>query len=243
MDFFSGKNILITGHTGFKGTWLCEILKQAGANITGYSLGPKQNSLYNIVKSETNLCSYIADIRNYEKLREVFFETKPEIVIHLAAQPLVLDSYEQPLYTFEANIMGTVNLLDCIRQSDTVRSVVIITTDKVYHNIERSHGYKEADFLGGKDPYSASKACVELAVKSYKASFLEAKNIAISAARAGNVIGGGDISGNRIIPDCVRAATAKEKMCNLSVSLSNVAPIGRGPYIAAFRFTNSSPFT
>jgi CDP-glucose 4,6-dehydratase len=189
-EFWRDRRVFVTGHTGFKGGWLCEILRLLGARITGYSLDAP------------------GDIRDLALLKRAFDEAEPEIVFHLAAQPIVLESYERPAYTFEANVQGTVNLLECIRQSDCVRSAVIITTDKVYRNNEWAYGYRENDALGGNDPYSASKACAELVTESYAASFLRQRGIAASTARAGNVIGGGDVAPNRIIPDCIRAAKA-----------------------------------
>ena len=206
MNFFKNKSIFLTGHTGFKGAWLCEILKILESKVTGYALEPKPGSLFEVIKGEQRMQSVIGDIRDRDHLLNAFTESRPEIVFHLAAQPLVLDSYKLPAYTFETNVMGTVNLLECVRQSDTVRSVVIVTTDKVYQNLENNQGYKENDKLGGHDPYSSSKACTELVAESYSASFLKENNIPLSTARAGNVIGGGDTSENRIIPDCVRAA-------------------------------------
>lgn len=205
---FSGRSIFITGHTGFKGAWLCQILKQAGAVVTGYALTPETDGVFECVSGENGMTSVIGDVRNYTKLYETFERSKPEIVFHLAAQPLVLESYARPEYTFETNIMGTVNLLECVRQSDSVKSVVIITTDKVYRNNEQEQGYREFDVLGGRDPYSASKSCVELISEAYSSSFLFSKKIPLTTVRAGNVIGGGDISINRIIPDCVRAAVS-----------------------------------
>lgn len=209
-DFYKGKKVLVTGHTGFKGTWLCKILTMADAEVTGYGLTSptaEGTKIFNqVVASEIN--SVIGDIRDAEKMQSVFEEVKPELVIHLAAQPIVLESYRDPVGTYETNVMGTVNLLECVRQSDSVRSVVNVTTDKVYENKEWPWGYRENEPLKGYDPYSNSKSCSELVTYSYVQSFLQAKGIAVSTARAGNVIGGGDFSPNRIIPDCVRAAFA-----------------------------------
>lgn len=210
LEFFRGKSVFVTGHTGFKGAWLCHVLKRAGARVTGYALAPENGALFEVISVDNGMSSVIGDIRDIEGLTSAFRSAQPEIVFHLAAQPLVLDSYEQPVYTFETNVIGTANLLECVRENDSVRSVVIITTDKVYKNREWSYGYREIDELGGSDPYSASKACAELVVESYRLSFLQKKGIPVSTARAGNVIGGGDISANRIIPDCVRAAKRNE---------------------------------
>ena len=206
LDFYKGKKVLVTGHTGFKGSWLCRILVNAGAVVTGYSLNPPTNpSLFEIAGLEDKMNSVIGDIRDYEHLYKVFKETKPEIVIHLAAQPIVRDSYKDPKYTYETNVMGTVNLLECVRHFPCVKSVLNVTTDKVYHNNEWCWGYREDEPLDGYDPYSNSKSCSELVTHSYKSSFFDGKDIAISTARAGNVIGGGDFANDRIIPDCVRA--------------------------------------
>lgn len=210
LAFFQGKPVFVTGHTGFKGAWLCQILKQTGADVIGYALAPEADSLFNAVSGETGMMSIIGDVRDYSNLSAVFKDANPEIVFHLAAQPLVLESYTRPAYTFETNMMGTVNLLECIRQSDSVQSVVIITTDKVYRNHEQIQGYREADTLGGHDPYSTSKACVELISEAYTASFLRNAKIPLTTVRAGNVIGGGDVSQNRIIPDCVRSSVRGE---------------------------------
>jgi CDP-glucose 4,6-dehydratase len=207
-SFWNKKRVFITGHTGFKGSWLCQILKNAGANVFGYALDPVDRGIFKTASIADGLNSRIADIRNSDELTKAFNEANPDIVFHLAAQPIVLESYERPAYTFGTNVMGTVNLLECIRKSENVRSVVIVTTDKVYKNTECSRGYCEADELGGNDPYAASKACVEIVAESYRLSFLH--DISLSTVRAGNVIGGGDVSANRIIPDCVRAALRKE---------------------------------
>ncbi len=211
LDFYKGKRVFVTGHTGFKGSWLVKILTHAGADVTGYALEPPTNpNLFSIIGVEDQIHSVIGDIRDYDRLREAFQEANPELVFHLAAQPIVLTSYEQPRYTYETNVMGTVNLLECVRQSDSVRSVLNVTTDKVYHNNEWCWGYRENEPLDGFDPYSNSKSCSELVTHSYKSSFFDKKGIAVSTARAGNVIGGGDFADNRIIPDCVRAAMAKQ---------------------------------
>jgi CDP-glucose 4,6-dehydratase len=209
-DFYRSKSIFITGHTGFKGAWLCRILQSAGAHITGYALEPEIGAIFNEVIDLGALNSVINDIRDFRLLKKAFDEAQPEIVFHLAAQPLVLDAYEQPAYTFETNVQGTVNLLECVRLCDCVRSVVVVTTDKVYRNIEKAQGYQEEDTLGGNEPYSASKACAEFAANAYAESFLFNRGVALSTARAGNVIGGGDIAGNRIIPDCIRSAKRSE---------------------------------
>lgn len=211
LSFYKGKKVFITGHTGFKGSWLSKILVMAGAEVTGYALNPPTNpNLFDIAGLEGKMTSVIGDIRDFDKLSEAFAKAEPDIVFHLAAQPIVLTSYEQPRYTYETNVMGTVNILECARQSETVKSVLNVTTDKVYKNNEWCWGYRENEPLDGYDPYSNSKSCSELVTHSYKASFFDNSDIAVSTARAGNVIGGGDFADNRIIPDCVRASMKKE---------------------------------
>lgn len=206
ISFYKGKRVFVTGHTGFKGAWLCKILIDAGAAVTGYALdSPTDPSLFKLLKIENEMPSIIGDIRDYQSLAGAFNEAEPEIVFHLAAQPLVRESYVNPAYTYETNVMGTVNILECVRQSRHVKSVLNVTSDKVYLNLERERGYRESDELDGYDPYSNSKSCSELVTHSYKRSFFDGTGIAVSTARAGNVIGGGDFSKDRIIPDCVRA--------------------------------------
>lgn len=205
LEFYKGKRVLVTGHTGFKGAWLCQILVNSGALVTGYSLEPPtQPSLFRIVDIESRIRSIIGDIRDYRALKMAFDYARPEIVFHLAAQPIVRDSYKNPKYTYETNVIGTVNILECIKDNDCVKSFVNITTDKVYENNDLdNHGFVEDEKLDGFDPYSNSKSCSELVTHSYKRSFLQ--EVAVSTARAGNVIGGGDFANDRIIPDCVRA--------------------------------------
>ena len=210
-EFYKGKRVLITGHTGFKGSWLCKILTLAGAEVTGYSLEPPTNpSLFEITNISDEIKSIIGYIRDYEHLIAVFTEYKPEIVFHLAAQPIVRESYKNPVFTYETNVMGTVNVLECVRNSQSVKSVLNVTTDKVYKNNEWVYGYRETDELNGFDPYSNSKSCSELVTYSYKNSFFSDERVAVSTARAGNVIGGGDFAVDRILPDCVRAAEKNE---------------------------------
>ena len=214
LEFYKNKKILITGHTGFKGSWLCKILSMAGADVIGVSLEPENDiSLYNILKLDNEIKSIILDIRNLDELKKVFIENEPEIVSHLAAQPLVRESYKNPVYTYETNVMGTVNLLECVRNCKSVKSVLNITTDKVYSNKEWDWPYREIDELNGFDPYSNSKSCSELITSSYKKSFFDNnREISISTARAGNVIGGGDFAKDRIIPDCIRSAIKNENI-------------------------------
>ncbi len=211
LTFFKGKKVLITGHTGFKGTWMCRALVNAGADVTGYSLeAPTNPNLFGMAEVEDKMNSVIGDIRDMDKLAKVFAEIQPEIVIHLAAQPIVRDSYKDPVYTYETNVMGTVNICECVRQNECVKSFLNVTTDKVYENKEWEWGYRENEPLDGYDPYSNSKSCSELVTHSYKNSFFNDGRVAVSTARAGNVIGGGDFANDRIIPDCVRAAEAKK---------------------------------
>lgn len=211
LSFYKGKKVFVTGHTGFKGSWLCKILSNAGAEVTGYSLQPPTApSLFEIAEIEKDVNSVIGDIRDYDSLKKAFDKAQPEIVLHLAAQPIVRDSYKNPAYTYETNVMGTVNILECVRNSECVKSFLNVTTDKVYLNKEWQWGYRENEELDGFDPYSNSKSCSELVTHSYKNSFFADGRVAISTARAGNVIGGGDFANDRIIPDCVRAAVKKE---------------------------------
>ena len=214
-EFYQGKKVLVTGHTGFKGSWLCRILTLAGAQVTGYAAeAPTDPALFFIAGLETTMDSVIGDIRDLKHLKEVFDRVQPQIVLHLAAQPIVRDSYKDPVYTYETNVMGTVNVLECVRLTPSVRSFLNVTTDKVYENKEWEYGYRENDPLDGYDPYSNSKSCSELVTHSYKHSFFTDKEgqpiIPISTARAGNVIGGGDFANDRIIPDSVRAAEKHE---------------------------------
>ena len=205
-DFYKGKKVLVTGHTGFKGSWLCEILLYMGADVVGCALEPSTKpALFDMLNLSKKITSYIGDIRDLDFFQEVFKKEKPEIIFHLAAQPIVLESYKNPVYTYETNVMGTVNILECVRQSDCVKSFLNVTTDKVYENKEWQWGYRENEPLDGFDPYSNSKSCSELVTHSYKNSFFADGRVAISTARAGNVIGGGDFANDRIIPDCVRA--------------------------------------
>ena len=207
LNFYKDKKVFITGHTGFKGAWLSKILLNLSANVTGYALSPNtEPNLFDICKLNKEIDSIIGDIRDIDKLSKTMNEAKPDIVFHLAAQPLVRDSYKNPRYTYETNVMGTVNILEAIRNTSSVKSFLNITTDKVYRNNEWCWGYREDEYLDGFDPYSNSKSCSELVTATYKRSFFENNGVSVSTARAGNVIGGGDFATDRIIPDCVRAA-------------------------------------
>lgn len=211
-NFYSGKTVLVTGHTGFKGSWLCRILVNCGAKVIGYSNGlPTTPSLFQLADVESRMVSLRGDVRDYSYLKEVFDAYRPEIVFHLAAQPIVRESYREPRYTYETNVMGTVNVLECCRLTDSVRSVLNVTTDKVYLNDDiPDHPFREDEPLDGYDPYSNSKSCSELVTHSYKKSFFTDGRCRVSTARAGNVIGGGDFASDRIIPDCVRAVEKGE---------------------------------
>lgn len=212
-SFYNNKRVLVTGHTGFKGTWMCMALSFLGARVTGYGLEPQtEPSLFGMCGVSRNIDSVIGDIRDLGKMKKIFQETQPEIVIHMAAQPLVRESYQSPAYTYEVNVMGTVNVLESIRETSSIRSFINVTTDKVYKDREWEWGYRENDELNGYDPYSNSKSCSELVTGSYINSFFQDRMIAISTMRAGNVIGGGDFAPNRIIPDCVRAVFETRKI-------------------------------
>ncbi len=214
LTFYRGKKVFLTGHTGFKGTWLSRILILAGAEVTGYSLEPPTDpSLFLQTKTGSQMKSIIGDIRDGEKLKKAMKEAQPDIVLHLAAQPIVRTSYKDPVGTYETNVMGTVNILEAVRLTPSVKSFVNITTDKVYLNREWAWGYRENEELCGFDPYSNSKSCSELVTYSYRNSFFADVNAtAISTARSGNVIGGGDYATDRIIPDCIRAVEAEKEI-------------------------------
>ena len=209
-QFFKGKKVLITGHTGFKGGWLSQILLLWGSEVTGIALRPSTTpNLFSLLKIKLNVNNYFIDVRNLKQVKSVFKKHKPEIVFHLAAQPIVRDSYDDPVYTFATNIIGTANILEAIRSTKSVRAAVMVTTDKVYENRETTVPYKEDDRLGGHDPYSSSKASAELVINSYCKSFFnpiyypQKHSTLIASARAGNVIGGGDWSKDRIMTDIV----------------------------------------
>lgn len=212
-DFYRNKKVFITGHTGFKGTWLTKILLMFGAKVTGYSLEPPTElNLFCLsgIKEDKNLTHIVGDVRHLEHLKTAFDKCEPEIVFHLAAQPIVRESYIDPVRTYSTNVMGTVHVLECVRCTPSVKSFLNVTTDKVYLNREWEWGYRENEELNGYDPYSNSKSCSELVTNCYKNSFFLDDRVAVSTARAGNVIGGGDFSKDRIIPDCLRAVEKKQ---------------------------------
>jgi len=217
-EFWNKKRVLITGHTGFKGSWLCLILNKLGSDVYGYALEPPTKpSMFEAAGIDGLVNSYIGDIRDYDKLLHVIQLVRPEIVIHMAAQPLVRESYKNPVETYSTNVMGTVNLLEAIRHAPGIKAVVNVTTDKCYENKEWHWGYRENEPMGGYDPYSNSKACSELVTASYRNSFFNPKDykkhgVAIASARAGNVIGGGDWAEDRLIPDFIRAISNGEEV-------------------------------
>jgi len=212
LNYYKDKRVFVTGHTGFKGSWLCSILLTAGAQVYGYALAaPEEENLFDKLQLNRRMISTLGDIRDFGRLESVFDEARPEIVFHLAAQPLVRLSYSEPVETFSTNIMGTIHLLEALRNSEGVKACVVVTTDKVYENNGQTRGYAEEDRLGGRDPYSVSKACSEFVTKCYNKSYFENESsAAVATARAGNVIGGGDYAKDRIIPDCIRAARRNE---------------------------------
>jgi len=212
--FWKNKKVFLTGHTGFKGSWFCIFLNLLGAKVRGYSLKPDQKyNLFNLAKIHKLIySSIIGDIRNYNKLKKSIIEFSPDFIVHMAAQPLVRNSYVNPKYTYEVNTLGTVNVLNILNELNFIKAALIITTDKVYSNDNKKNYYKENDSLGGFDPYSNSKSCAELAVNSYNHSFFKKKNIFVATARAGNVIGGGGFSTDRILPDYFRSLSKNKRL-------------------------------
>lgn len=211
LSIYKGKRVLLTGHTGFKGSWMSVVLVNAGAEVIGYSMCSKtETRLFDLSGVKKQITHLQGDVRDLESLLEVFRIYQPEIVIHMAAQPIVRDSYKEPVGTYSTNVMGTVNVCEAVRRTPSVRSFLNVTTDKVYENKEWEWGYRENEPLDGYDPYSNSKSCSELVTHSYKCSFFSDGRVAVSTARAGNVIGGGDFANDRIIPDCIRAAIRHE---------------------------------
>jgi len=211
-SFWNGRKVFVTGHTGFKGSWLCLWLKQLGAEITGFALKPATDpNLFEVADVANGMTSVVGDIRNADTLSLAMQAADPEVVIHMAAQALVRYSYRHPVETYDTNVMGTVHVLEAVRSCNSVRSVLVITSDKCYENRERQEGYREDEPMGGCDPYSNSKGCAELVVSAYRRSFFDCgQRVGIATARAGNVIGGGDWSEDRLIPDMVRAFRAGE---------------------------------
>ena len=225
-EFYRGKNVLVTGHTGFKGTWLCKVLSMMGANVSGYALPPDSDpSVYRILRGDDWIRSVLGDVRDYDRFSTCVKNAAPEFIFHLAAQPIVRESYRHPRETYETNVMGTVNLLECVRHVSGVRGILNVTTDKVYENeTEKTHAFTEDEKLDGHDPYSNSKSCSELVTHAYQKSFFYGDHaVAVSTARAGNVIGGGDFAVDRLIPDCVRAAVQRKR-----ISVRN--PFSTRPY-------------
>lgn len=218
LDFWKGKKVFITGHTGFKGAWLSLWLQSLGSEVTGYALTPPTHpSLFELCKVDELVHSIIADIRDGEKLDKTMQAASPEVVIHMAAQPLVRESYKNPVDTYATNVMGTVNLFEAVRKCDSVKAVVNVTTDKCYENKEWVWGYRENEPLGGYDPYSSSKACSEMVTSAYRNSFFNPEDydihgVSLASARAGNVIGGGDWADDRLISDCIRALLKNDKI-------------------------------
>lgn len=210
--FYKGKRVFVTGHTGFKGSWMCLWLHQMGADVAGYALPPEHtpDSLYSLCNLSDNMRSHYGDVRDYDALYQVMAEYKPEMIFHMAAQALVLPSYKDPVGTYAANVMGTVHVLEAARKLGTAKAVVNITTDKCYENNESAEAFKETDPMGGYDPYSSSKAAAEIVSSAYRRSFLREEGIHMATVRAGNVIGGGDFSLHRLIPDMIRAAKKNE---------------------------------
>jgi len=211
-SFWSGRRVLLTGHTGFKGSWLLLLLESLGAKVTGLALDAEPGGLFEQIGGASRCAHNIADIRDYASVEAVVAEARPEVIFHLAAQPLVRQSYRDPLETFSTNVLGTANLLQATRKVDGLRAIISVTTDKCYANDGRKTGYRETDRLGGHDPYSSSKACAELATQSFRDSFFAERAIGVATARAGNVIGGGDYSADRLVPDAVQALEAGRRV-------------------------------
>lgn len=246
LNFYKDKKVLLTGHTGFKGSWMSVVLANAGANLIGYSSCSKEESrLFDICGIKEQITHIKGDVRDLDHLLEVFRKYQPQIVIHMAAQPIVRDSYKDPVSTYSTNVMGTVHVCEAVRLTPSVKSFLNVTTDKVYENKEWEWGYRENEPLDGYDPYSNSKSCSELVTHSYKNSFFEDRGIAVSTARAGNVIGGGDFANDRIIPDCIRAAIKGEDIIVRNPYSTRpyqhvLEPVYAYLMIAAMQYQNSS---
>jgi len=242
-NFYRNKKVFITGHTGFKGAYMCEVLLLLGAKVYGYALKEEKESLYKLLNLKNKVNSTYGDIRNYKKLYEAMNDVKPDIVIHMAAQPLVRYSYEEPKYTYETNVIGTVNVLEAIRNITSVKSFINVTTDKVYLNREDNKAFKEEEMLNGYDPYSNSKSCSELVTSTYRQCFFNDRKIAITTCRAGNVIGGGDFAKDRIIPDAMRAIINKKDIVIRNPSSIRpyqhvLEPVSTYLYIAMKQYSN-----
>ena len=246
LNFYKDKKVLLTGHTGFKGSWMSVVLANAGANLIGYSSCSKEEPrLFDICGIKEQITHVKGDVRDLDHLLEVFRKYQPQIVIHMAAQPIVRDSYKDPVSTYSTNVMGTVHVCEAVRLTPSVKSFLNVTTDKVYENKEWEWGYRENEPLDGYDPYSNSKSCSELVTHSYKNSFFEDRGIAVSTARAGNVIGGGDFANDRIIPDCIRAAIKGEDIIVRNPYSTRpyqhvLEPVYAYLMIAAMQYQNSS---
>lgn len=248
-SIYKGRRVLVTGHTGFKGSWLCLWLKQLGAEVIGYSLAPNTNpSFFEVLNIETEITSIIGDIRDEEYLTDTIQKYKPEIVFHLAAQPLVRLSYFEPKVTYETNVMGTLNLFEAVRKSNSVKAIINITTDKCYENKEWVYGYRETDPMGGYDPYSSSKGCAELLTASYRRSFFDDLNISIASVRAGNVIGGGDWAKDRLVPDIARAISRNKEIITRNPNATRpwqhvLEPLSGYLWIGALMMENSKIYS
>ena len=254
VHFWRNKKVLITGHTGFKGSWLCLLLNKFGAEVYGYSLdAPTQPNLYGKAFIENDIKSTKGDIRDLEKLKDFFYKANPDIVIHLAAQPIVRESYKDPINTYLTNVIGTANVFEAVRQCRSVRVCLNVTTDKVYENKEWHWGYRENDRLGGYDPYSSSKACSEIVTDSYRSAFFNPLDyfnhrVAIATARAGNVIGGGDWANDRIIPDCIRAIKKRNAIIIRNPSSTRpwqhvLEPLGGYLHLCKHLFTDGASYS
>lgn len=248
-SIYKGKKVLVTGHTGFKGSWLCLWLKELGADVIGYSLSPNTNpSFFKVLNLDQEITSIIGDIRDEKYLTEVMEKYKPEIVFHLAAQPLVRVSYFEPKATYETNVIGTLNVFEAVRKSCSVKAIVNITTDKCYENKEWIYGYREIDPMGGYDPYSSSKGCVELLTNSYRLSFFDNLNISVASVRAGNVIGGGDWAEDRLVPDIARAISKNKEIITRSPNATRpwqhvLEPLSGYLWIGALMLENQNNYS
>ncbi|MEQ1665850.1 MAG: CDP-glucose 4,6-dehydratase, partial [Bdellovibrionales bacterium] len=247
-SFWNNKKVFLTGHTGFKGSWMSLWLLKSGAKLTGYSLGlPTEPSLFDELKIANDMNSIFADVRNLDQLTKSIKEAEPEIIIHMAAQPLVRYSYQAPVETYMTNVMGTVHLFEAARAAGSVKAVLNVTSDKCYENQEREAGYQEHEPMGGYDPYSNSKGCSELVTSAYRRSFFEKENINLGSGRAGNVIGGGDWSNDRLVPDIVRAVLKNETLVIRNPRATRpwqhvLEPVGGYLHLAEKLYSEGKPF-